>query len=107
MHADTLLSSTTRHPFKRHQERGDTAPLHPGEILREDFLPYHRLTSIDLARRLQVSPETLQNVLDEREGLTPELAERLSAVFALPARYWLALQMQLDLWHALSGPSDA
>lgn len=86
----------------RQAERGDCAPLHPGEILREDFLPYHRLTPTELSRRLQVTPETVTALLNEREPVTAELAERLAAVFALPVRYWLALQKQFDLWHDLA-----
>ncbi len=53
------LSEASRHPFKRHTERGDCAPLHPGEVLREDFLPYHRLTAAELARRLQIEPSVM------------------------------------------------
>lgn len=106
MHSQTILPSGTRHPFKRHADRGDTAPLHPGEILREDFMPYFRLTPGELARRLGNNVSTVMGLLDERERITPELAERLAAVFALPSRYWLALQMQFDLWHAPE-PADA
>jgi antitoxin HigA-1 len=104
MHAEATQRAVPRHPFKLHAERGDSAPLHPGEILREDFLPYHRLTASELARRLQMPQDTIDALLGERAPLTPELAERLSAVFALPARYWHALQMQFDLWHGLTGP---
>lgn len=100
MYGQTSLPQVPRHPFKRHAERGDTAPLHPGEILREDFLTYHRLAPAELARRLGTDTTTVMAVLDERERISPELAERLAAVFALPSRYWLALQMQYDLWHA-------
>ncbi len=100
MYGQTSIPQVPRHPFKRQAERGDTAPLHPGEILREDFMTYHRLSSNELARRLGAEAATVTALLDERERITPELAERLAAVFALPSRYWLALQMQYDLWHA-------
>jgi addiction module HigA family antidote len=101
MYGQTTDSPALRHPFKRYAEKGDTAPLHPGEILREDFLTYHRLSSAELARRLGTGTATVTALLEERQRITPELAERLSAVFALPSRYWLALQMQYDMWHAL------
>lgn len=100
MYGQTSLPRIARHPFKHHADRGDTAPLHPGDILREDFMPYHRLSPAELARRLGTDLGTVMNLLDEHTHVTPELAERLAAVFALPSRYWLALQMQYDLWHA-------
>lgn len=107
MYAQPTPSNTLSNPFKRHVERGDCAPLHPGEVLREDFLPYHRLSAGELARRIQVEPAIIAALLSEESSISPELADRLSAVFALPARYWLALQMQFDLWHALDAPKDA
>lgn len=100
MYGHTSLPQATRHPFKHHADRGDTAPLHPGEILREDFLTYYRLSPAELARRLGTDVSTVTSLLDEHTHVTAELAERLAAVFALPSRYWLALQLQYDLWHA-------
>jgi len=100
MYGQTATPQVPRHPFKRHIERGDTAPLHPGEILREDFMTYHRLSHTELARRMGAEAATVTDLLEERAHITPELADRLAGVFALPSRYWLALQMRYDLWHA-------
>jgi len=74
----TLLTMT---PFKAHCDRADVGPSHPGEILREDLLPYYRLSVADLA-------------------------QKLGKVFALCPRYWLALQLQYDLWHKTSAVDD-
>lgn len=105
MQTATHSAAALRRPFKRHTERGDCAPLHPGEVLREDFLPYHRLTSVELARRLGIEHAAINDLLCERAPVTAELAAELAAVFALPARYFTALQLQFDLWHAMSAPA--
>jgi addiction module HigA family antidote len=97
----------TRHPYKRSPERGDSAPLHPGEVLREDFLPHWHLTGTQLAERTGIAPQAIQDLLGERVAMTPEIAARLNKVFAVPLRYWLALQMQYDLWHAFAETWEA
>ncbi|MEQ1714972.1 MAG: HigA family addiction module antitoxin [Hyphomicrobium sp.] len=93
--------------FKRAYERGDSAPLHPGEILREDFLPFYRMTAASLAARLGLPLSDVEELLAERGCITPEIAARLAQAVGLPQRYWQALQMQYDLWHALSDPQGA
>lgn len=107
MHPLPSLAGSMRHPFKRQLDRDDPGPAHPGEVLREDFLPYHRLTESELARRLEVAPDVVTQLLAERTAVTDDLAERLAATFALPTRYWLALQLQYDLWHDLASQRDA
>ena len=87
-------------PFKPECERGDTEPFHPGEILREDILPALGFTERRLADHLGISEHDLLGLLTERTGITLDLALRLGAAFGQGARYWLALQMQHDLWHA-------
>lgn len=76
------------------------APMHPGEALREDFLPHCRLSVEALARKLDVSPRTLTDLISERSSITPELASRLGEALGMSGRYWLALQLQYDLWQA-------
>lgn len=102
--AKTLDASHT--PFKAIDERRDTAPPHPGEYLREDVLPHFRLTRTAAARVLNISPEALQAILDERAHVTPELAAALEKAFGLNAATWRGFQLQYDLWHsALETPA--
>lgn len=75
-------------------------PPHPGEILREDILPYLRMTRAALARHLAISTRMLGDLLAERRSVDRVLAQRLGAAFGHGARYWLGLQVQYDLWHS-------
>ena len=86
-------------PYKSIDERGDTPPPHPGEILREDMLPHFKVTAEELARHIGISIATLTSVLSERAPITRSLATRLGTSLGQGARYWLALQLQYDLWH--------
>ena len=56
-------------------------PTHPGEMLREDFLPDYGLTVASLADALGVSRQTVNELLRERRALSPEMALRLSRLF--------------------------
>ncbi len=76
----------------------DTAPLHPGEILRVDILPYLSMTPGTLAAHLGLPRAVLDRLLAERIAITPDIAQRLGRAFGQGAHYWLALQMQYDLW---------
>jgi addiction module HigA family antidote len=95
-----LQSSPSITPFKILNYDADTQPLHPGEVLREDFLPHVRLSPERLAEKLGVSCAIVHNLLDERIRVTADLAQRLGAAFDVSARFWHALQLQYDLWHA-------
>lgn len=56
-------------------------PTHPGEILREDFVPDYDLTVTGLATALGVSRQTVNELLRERRAVSPEMALRLSCLF--------------------------
>lgn len=75
-------------------------PTHPGEILREDFMPDYDLTVSGLADLLGVSRQTVNELLRERRSVSPEMALRLSALFGNSAEFWLNLQRAVDLWDA-------
>lgn len=77
-----------------------TAPPHPGEYLREDILPALGMTIGDLAGRLGVTRTTLSQLVNERRDVSLEMAQRLGQAFGNGARFWLALQMQHDIWNA-------
>lgn len=85
--------------LKSIDERNDVAPPHPGEILREDMLPHFNVTAEELARHIGVPIQRLSAILDERAPVTRMLAKRLGASLGHGPGYWLALQLQYDLWH--------
>lgn len=75
-------------------------PTHPGEILREDFIPDYELTVSGLATSLGVSRQTVNELLRERRAVSPEMALRLSKLFGNTPEFWLNLQRAVDLWDA-------
>jgi addiction module HigA family antidote len=75
-------------------------PTHPGEMLREDFLPDYGLTVAGLADALGVSRQTVNELLRERRALSPEMALRLSRLFGNSPEFWLNAQRAVDLWDA-------
>ncbi len=75
-------------------------PPHPGEVLRELCIEPLGLTVTDAARSLGVSRKTLSAILNERAGISPEMAIRLSMAFDTTAESWLNQQIQYDLWIA-------
>ena len=72
-------------------------PTHPGEMLREDFLPDYDLTVAGLAEALGVSRQTVNELLRERRALSPEMALRLSRLFGNAPEFWLNAQRAVDL----------
>jgi antitoxin HigA-1 len=91
-------------PVRKDFYQRETAPPHPGEILRDDILPVLGLSKTALAKRLRITPRRLGNLLAERTPITADLALRLGTVLGHGARYWLGLQMQHDLWAAAQPP---
>ncbi len=75
-------------------------PTHPGEMLREDFLPDYGLTPEMLADALNVPLGAVKELLNEQSSLTPAMALRLSKLFGNTAKFWLNAQQSADLWYA-------
>jgi addiction module HigA family antidote len=75
-------------------------PTHPGEMLREDFLPDYGLTISSFAKALGVSRQTVNELLRERRAVSPEMALRLSRLFGNTPEFWLNAQRAVDLWEA-------
>ncbi len=75
-------------------------PTHPGEMLRQDFLPDYGLTVSDLARLIGVSRQTVNELLRSRRAVRPEMALRLSRLFGDTPEFWLNAQRAVDLWEA-------
>ncbi len=75
-------------------------PTHPGEMLREDFMPDYGLTVAGLARALGVSRQSVNELLRERRALSPQMALRLARLFGNTPEFWLNAQRAVDLWDA-------
>jgi antitoxin HigA-1 len=72
-------------------------PIHPGEILREDFLLPLGLSMNRLALDLRVPVTRIAEIVRERRGISPDTALRLARYFNTSARFWLNLQTAYDL----------
>ena len=72
-------------------------PIHPGEILREDFMAPLGITMNQLALDLHVPVTRVAEIVHERRGITPDTALRLGRYFNTSARFWLAAQAAYDL----------
>jgi len=76
-------------------------PTHPGEMLLEEFLKPLEISQSAFAARLGVSFPRLNEVIHGKRGVTPDTALRLARVTGMSADFWLGLQQDWDLWHAL------
>ena len=85
----------------------EVRPTHPGELLREDFLPDYGLTASQLAEALGVSRQTVNEVLRERRAISPAMALRLARFFGNSPEFWLNGQRAVDLWDAAQEIGDA
>ena len=81
-------------------------PTHPGEMLREDFLPDYGLTAAGLAQSLCVSRQSVYELLRERRAVSPEMALRLARLFGNSPEFWLNAQRSIDLWMTAQSVKD-
>ena len=72
-------------------------PVHPGRIIRDDYLEPLELTVKQMANSLKISRQALTAILNERAGVTPEMALRLSEAFDTTAKLWINLQRAYDM----------
>jgi addiction module HigA family antidote len=72
-------------------------PIHPGEIIREEFLVPLNMTSHALAMALHVPAPRINDIVRERRAVTPDTALRLARYFDTTAQFWLNLQSSFDL----------
>ena len=72
-------------------------PVHPGEILREEYLAPMRMSVHALSLALRVPATRLHEIVKERRSITPDTALRLARYFGTDAQSWLNLQMNYDL----------
>jgi len=73
------------------------APVHPGEILLEEFMKPLRLSQTRLGRNLGVSPRRINEIVHSKRSITADTALRLSRFFGTSAEFWLGLQADFDL----------
>lgn len=67
-------------------------------MLREEYMPDYGLTVSELARRIGVSRQSVNELVHERRSLSTEMAVRLARLFGDSAESWLNLQRNVDLW---------
>jgi len=82
-------------------------PTHPGEMLVEEFLKPLGISQATFAIRLGVSISCLNAIVRGKRSVTADTALRLERVLGMPADFWLGLQQDWDLWHALRGEGAA
>ena len=75
----------------------ERAPIHPGELLREDFLAPMGLSANALALALRVPVTRISEIVRERRGITADTALRLARYFGTAPDFWMKVQMTFDL----------
>jgi antitoxin HigA-1 len=98
MHTMSMRQRFSPKGLKEHSMRPRTRkPTHPGAIVRLDYIEPLGLSVTALAERLGVSRKHLSAIVNERSGLTPDMALRLSRAFGTTPGLWLNMQQALDL----------
>lgn len=72
-------------------------PIHPGEILLEEFMIPMKLSQNRLARDLSVPPRRVNEIIQGKRGISADTALRLARYFKMSPQFWLGLQMDYDL----------
>jgi addiction module HigA family antidote len=81
-------------------------PTHPGEMLREEFLVPMNMSQRDLASAIHVPCQRVNELVNERRGVTPSTALRLAKIFGMSADFWLNLQVRWDLFKVQSSEAE-
>jgi addiction module HigA family antidote len=76
-------------------------PTPPGEMLLEEFLKPRGVTQVDLAARMGVPIQRVNTIVNGKRGITAETAILLSEALDTTPEFWMGLQVDYDLWHAL------
>jgi len=100
----TTTSKTPRRSRTGAVERrlpSERPPTHPGEMLLEEFLKPLGISQSAFAVKLGVSFPRLNEIVRGKRAVTPDTALRLARVLGMPADFWLGLQTDWDLWHAM------
>lgn len=78
-------------------QKNGMRPVHPGEVLKEEYLEPLGITAAALARALHVSAPTVNDIVRERRNVSADVALRLAAALGTTAQFWLNLQAAYDL----------
>ncbi|MDM8567413.1 HigA family addiction module antitoxin [Candidatus Halobeggiatoa sp. HSG11] len=78
-------------------------PIHPGEILLEEFMKPNNLTSVELSEKIGISCEYVEAIINNQQVIDISVALYLSELFGTSPELWLNGQMQWDIWHFLHG----
>ena len=76
------------------------APTHPGEMLVEEFLTPLKISQRELAEAIHVPYQRVNELVNQKRGVTPSTALRLARFFGVSADFWLNLQIRCDLYKA-------
>lgn len=75
----------------------DFPPIHPGEILLEDFLKPMQISQYHVAKAIGVPPRRINEIVRGKRGITADTALRLGLFFGMEAQFWMNLQTRYDL----------
>jgi addiction module HigA family antidote len=81
-------------------------PTHPGEILKEEFLVPYEMTQSHLVKALGTSFRAINELVNEKRGITIEMSLKLSKYFGTTPQLWLNLQNQYDLYKVAKKKKD-
>ena len=80
-------------------------PTHPGEMLALEFLAPLGMTQVELAERIGVPFQRVNQIVRRKRAVTPDTALRLARLFGTTPEFWLNLQQAWDLYEALNSPN--
>jgi antitoxin HigA-1 len=103
----TTTSRGAAKPLVQRRLPAERPPTHPGEMLLEEFLVPLGITQSAFAVRLGVSFPRLNEIINRKRAVTPDTALRLARVTGMSADFWLGLQQDWDLWHAVRSDAAA
>ena len=81
-------------------------PIHPGEFLREEYMPELGLSVADLAKRLGVTRQTVNDIVRKKRNLSPDMCVRLGRLFGTTPQFWMNMQGKIDIWNSLAFHQD-
>ena len=87
-----MAADTLRHP--------SIEPAHPGALLAEIAIPATGRSKTEIARLLGISRQTLYDILNRKQPVTPQIAVRLGKLFGDGPGIWIRMQAAYDTWHA-------
>lgn len=84
----------------------DFPPIHPGEVLLEDFLKPMQMSQYHLAQAIGVPPRRINEIVHGKRSITADTALRLGHFFSMEAQFWMNLQARYDLETARENLAD-